>query len=592
MTRGNQSFNLKPMANSRSLEGLFEKRNPFIESLLLEPRSLLFGLTLLAVTNILDALNPWLLGKAINALEKGSQLEIATWSGAFMGVMAGLAATRFLWRFFFGRYHTLVAHWLRVKLTHRLLQAPWNFWQNHSVGDLTSRVINDVNQWRQAIGEGLLVFVDGLMLLGMILPLMFWIQPQWFWKTLLIFPILPFFIWLILKGFFYHSHQAQEKLGQMSSQISENVLSIKMIKSFLLQSRWLKRFQIVNKACARNYRQMALFDSLWELSTTLAVAIGTVILLILAYEQAIDYQLDLGAFVAYQRYLIKLTWPVSAIGLGLIRFQMGFASWKRISQALHQPQWAQWGTKPLTQIWSLELRSFQDHSNSNAPLKTHVEWTIHQGQKWLILGPIGSGKTCLLETLAGIYPHANSVYINGEPLWSWDYNRVKKLMAYVPQEPVLFSDSIERNLNPENLNIPSLQVETVLKGVSLWDEIQNWPQKLNTRVGEKGVTLSGGQKQRLALARALLVQPRWLLLDDCLSAVDKVTQEKILKFIDSLGGTWILATQRPEPLTYATHVLVLNKGHVAFMGPKNNLTWEDFLKLFDNQSFNHTPRAL
>lgn len=537
------------------------------------------GMFFLIITNTIDSLYPLILKKGIDQISNGEGMDALTSTALlFFVTMATLAATRFCWRLFFGTYHTLAAEDLRNRIFQHLTSMGPQFFKKNPIGELMSLMTNDVQSFRQAIGSGVLVLVDGISIICIVLPLMLWLEPSWTWKTLIFLPLVPFMIWQVTKLIFSNYKIQQDRLSELSGISQEIVAGIRVIKSFSQEENKLNHYNrmslIFEKACNKVSKVDALFSPVMQFG----VASGTVILLFVAGPDVLAGTATVGTFVAFQRYITKMVWPMTALGMGFSQLQKGMASYSRIREVLLQKtDIPDEGTIEIKDFESITVKnlSFQFPENSMPTLK-NLSFEINAGEKVGLVGPVGSGKTTLLHLLNRLYPApAGTILVNGNEITDVTQRSLHLQMAMVPQEAFLFSDSITDNLQmglDQELTID--EVQKWAEVVDIRNEVESLPNQFESQLGERGVNLSGGQKQRLTIARGLMTRAPMIILDDSLSAVDhkteKIIQDQLAKQLEG-RKTQLIVSHRLSAIQDADKIIVLNQGQIESIGTHKEL---------------------
>jgi ATP-binding cassette subfamily B protein len=543
------------------------------------PRPFLLGMFFLVLTNLADGLYPLILKKGIDQISDNQPMSaIGPTALLFFATLATLAVTRYCWRVFFGRYHTLAAEDLRNRIFHHLTTMGPQFFKKNPIGELMSLITNDVQSFRQAIGSGVLILVDGLVIIIIVLPLMIWMNPAWAFQTLIFLPVVPFLIWKVTKLIFARYKMQQDRLSELSGFSQETVAGIRVLKSFGLESNQLKSYNKLSSLYELDCNRVASVDALFSPVMQFGVASGTVTLLFVASGDILSGAATIGTLVAFQRYISKMVWPMTALGLGFSQYQKGMASFSRIKDVLTQKtDIPDLGSVQLDCFDQLEVKdlTYQFPENSVPTLK-NVSFQITAGQKVGLVGPVGSGKTTLLHLLTRLYPAPKgSIQINGFDIQEITQRSLHMQLALVPQEPFLFSESISENMkmgrDSQELDDEVLHFAEV---VDIKSEVESLPHSFQAELGERGVNLSGGQKQRLTIARGLMTRAPVILLDDSLSAVDHKTEKTIQdQLSNQLDGkkTQLIVTHRLSAVENADQIIVLNQGEVEAIGTHREL---------------------
>lgn len=539
------------------------------------------GMFFLILTNIADGLYPLILKKGIDQISDGlSMKDIGPTALLFFATMATLAATRYGWRVFFGRYHTLAAEDLRNRIFHHLTTMGPQFFKRNPIGELMSLITNDVQSFRQAIGSGVLILVDGFVIILIVLPLMIWMEPEWTVKTLIFLPLVPFLIWKVTKLIFERYKIQQDKLSELSGFSQEIVSGVRVIKSFAREKDQLNAYNNLSSNYEKVCNRVASVDSLFSPVMQFGVATGTVILFFVASDDLLAGTATIGTFVAFQRYISKMVWPMTALGLGFSQFQKGMASYSRIKNVLlSKTDIPDEGCVEIKDFEKLKVQnlSFQ-FPEANTPALKDISFEIQAGQKVGLVGPVGSGKTTLLHLLTRLYPAPrNTVFINDHELHEISQRSLHMQVAFVPQEPFLFSESISENMGMGRDSSEALENEEILHWAQVVDikkEVEELPHQFQSELGERGVNLSGGQKQRLTIARGLMTRAPMIILDDSLSAVDhkteKTIQDQLSNQLDK-KKTQLIVTHRLSAIENADQIIVLNQGTIEAIGTHKEL---------------------
>lgn len=537
-------------------------------------RPFALGLFFLMVTNFLDAIHPLIIKEALDSLSTATTPWVTLkWGGLFLLIVGTLAFTRYLWRLYFGQYHTQAAEDIRQKLFFHLIHLGPHYYQRQPTGEQVSLMVNDVQAYRQAIGPAILIGIDGLMISVFVIPMMWSLNPNWMFKTLIFIPLLPIAMRWIMSRINTYFKDQQDKLAELSNFVQETLSGIKIIKSFAQEDSRTKQFINYNSSLANISQKLALVDSAFGPTMELAVAVGSAILIFIAAPDLISGALSIGTFIAFQRYITKMVWPMTALGLSLSQYQKGMASFARIKDVLIQHNPVTSGDQTLTVFEKLELNQVSfTFPEATQPTLQNINLTLLPQQKIGLLGPVGSGKSTLCQLLIRLYdPTSGFLQLNNSPVTNFQITALRKSIQLLPQEPVLFSMSIRENLKLANPEATDENLWQSLKHCAIEEEIKNLPQGLDSMVGERGVNFSGGQKQRLCLARAILAQPDVLILDDPLSAVDIHTEEKIIQALASMKLGLIIISHRLNVLKNCGHLMVLNDGQIEAQGSADYL---------------------
>lgn len=537
------------------------------------PRAFGLGMLFLLLTNALDGVYPLVMKAAIDQIESQAPLgAIGKTCLIFLAIMSGLAITRYGWRANFGRFHTSAAEHIRQKIFRHITSLGPNFFHKNPVGELMSLLTNDVQSFRQAIGPGLLILADGIIIIAVNLPIMISLNWSWTWKTLIFLPVVPFLIWKVMRLIHLNYKIQQDRFSELTGVAQETVGGIRVIKSFAQEKNRTDLFNGVSAAFEKACNKVARVDSFFIPVMEFGVTSGSVILLFVAKDDLYSGAVTLGTFVAFHRYIQKMVWPMTALGMGFSNFQKGYASFDRIKEVLQtESDIPDQGTIEIDKFQTLEFKNVSfKHKDSPVHVLKNVSFTLKAGQSLGIMGPVGSGKTTLLHLLTRMYPlEEGQILVNGHPIETITQESLRRTFLLVPQEAFLFSESVSDNLSfGLSEKAPDQEVQRMTEIVDLTREIESLPHKFDSQLGERGVNLSGGQKQRLTIARGIIMKTPVLVLDDSLSAVDTRTEKAIEQELRKSHGTLsrIIVAHRLSSLKGVDQILILKEGQVEAWG--------------------------
>jgi ATP-binding cassette subfamily B protein len=385
---------------------------------------------------------------------------------------------------------------------------------------------------------------------------------------------------IVVQYFGRRIHERFERIQAMFSDISaraqENFSGARVVRAYVQEEAEIAAFEEANQEyIRRSLKLVRLMGMLWPtLETTLGLAV--VLVLWLGGREVLLGRISVGKFVAFNTYMVQLTWPIIALGWVINIFQRGTASMGRINELLiEKPEIIDTPTLDAPQqiVGDIEFRHLS-YSYNGAPVLHDINLRIPAGSSLAIVGPTGSGKTTLVNLIPRVYDAARgSVLIDGRAIQDYPVETLRRNIGFVPQETFLFSDTIRENIAFGTDHVTDEEIKNAAQGANIAADIESFPEQYRTIVGERGLTLSGGQKQRTAIARAIIRDPRILILDDALSSVDTHTEDKILNHLREvmLGRTTIFISHRVSTVRNADQIAVLHGGRLVELGTHDEL---------------------
>ncbi len=466
------------------------------------------------------------------------------------------------WRFFLGRRTHFAGATLRKEIWKNACKFPLNdLNQKFTTGHLMSASTSDVDYSRFIYGFSIIGAANSIFFCLLIFLAMFDINVELALWILTIVPIVPISAKLISKTLMNSFNQAQEELSSFNEQSAQAISTIRLQRITQTGAFWYKKLISI----AESYRKKRLSATYTSLLFIPSIGIGTVLCFILLFfigiYKVIQGEITIGEFVAMQGLIYLIQWPLADLGYIISEFQKGFTGLKRLTNIYNQKKDTIFSKgdshiKDHDQILNIKNLSF---AYKDIQIINDFNLTLKNGSRLGITGPIGSGKTTLINIMAGIERNVQGeILYKGNSFSKYDHDILRNDIAIVPQKTFLFADSIKNNISLDQ-DLSDEEIIHFLKISGLYKDIPNFPQGIDTQLGEWGINLSGGQKQRLALARALAKKPKLLLLDDCFSAIDTITEEEILSSLNTelKETTLIWTAHRKSTLKYCDHILEL-----------------------------------
>src|SRR6266536_2592754 len=490
-----------------------------------------WGTVCVFLHNGIWVLFPLVIRGAINDLKNGVTLH-KLWVSAFLLLaVAGFKGVfQFLTRWIVIGVSREIEFDLRNDLFRHLEGLSYSFYQRTRTGDIMARATNDLNAVRMLLGPAIMYSANTIVFTAGALAFMLSISPRLTLYAFLPLPILS----IVVQYFGRRIHERFERIQAMFSEISaraqENFSGVRVIRAYVQENAETAEFEKSNREyIARSLKLVRLMGMLWPtLETMLGLAI--VLVLWLGGREVLFGRISVGDFVAFNTYMVQLTWPVIALGWVINIFQRGTASLGRIYQLMTEQPEIQDTPGVALASKNGDLRGdieFRDlnFSYNGARVLHKVNLLIRAGTSLAIVGPTGSGKTTLVSLIPRIYDApAGTVLIDGKPIREYPLAVLRRNIGFVPQETFLFSETVRENIAFGVQQATDEDVHWAAEAANIAGDIEEFPDKYKTLVGERGITLSGGQKQRTAIARALIRNPRILILDDALSSVDTQTE--------------------------------------------------------------------
>lgn len=451
------------------------------------------------------------------------------------------------------------------------------FYKRNRIGDLMNRISEDVSQVRMYLGPGIMYSVNLIVLSVLSISQMLEISVTLTLFSLIPLPLMSLLIYKVSKKINEASKQVQEAQSEITTITQESMAGIRVLKAFNQVSHNMDKLSSAADLYKNKSMRLVLINALFMPTILLLIGTSTLLVLYVGGLLTEAKEISLGSIVAFIFYVTNLTWPFVSIGWVTSIIQRAEASQKRINEFLKaKPDIQNPSNEPLEIQGRVRFENIDlTFKETNIHALSKVSFEIRPGESLGIFGKTGSGKSTLMDLIGRLMdPDQGKIYIDNQPLTTINLGDFRNQIAVVTQDIFLFSDTIRNNVTfGAKRAVGDEEIIAVLKQAHVWHNIEAFPNGLDTLLGELGVNLSGGQKQRICIARALIAEPKILLLDDCLSAVDTETEERILTELKALNPkpTLIMVSHRISTLRNCNSIIVLNEGRIAEQGTQESL---------------------
>jgi ATP-binding cassette, subfamily B, multidrug efflux pump len=570
---------------------MFDKLKPLAPYLRRYWKSLAWGGVSTILYNVIKVLIPLVIGHAVDDMKHGLTQEKIFRNALILLLIAALSAV-FLYitrQVIIGASREIEFD-LRNDIFANLERQSPSYYHTHRTGDIMARTTNDLNAVRMLLGPAIMYSANTIVFTAAALPFMYRISPK-----LTFFAFVPLPMASILVQYFgARIHRRFERIQAMFSDISakaqENFSGARLIRAFAQEEAEIASFETANlEYIKRSLYLVRLMAMLWP-TLEFVLGLSLMITLLVGGHEVVSHRISVGEFTAFNVYMVQLTWPMIAVGWVVNLFQRGTASVVRIDELLkQQPDIADASTatdRPVT--GDIEFRNLTFSYPDAPPVLRDINLRIPAGSSLAIVGPTGSGKSTLVNLIPRLHDAApGTVLIDGLPIRNFTLSTLRKDIGFVPQETFLFSETIRQNVAFGKPDASPEQVVDAATIAHISTEILEFPKGFDTEVGERGLTLSGGQKQRTAIARAIIRDPKILVLDDALASVDTYTEERILSGLKQVmeGRTTIFISHRISTARNADQIAVLVAGRIAELGTHDELLARNgyYTSLFEKQ---------
>jgi len=467
---------------------------------------------------------------------------------------------------------------------------PTSFFRTHNTGDLMARISEDVSNVRMYVGPALMYGINLIVLFILVISYMITVNAKLTLYVLLPLPLLSVSIYIVNSIMMKRSQEIQKQLSALSTYVQEAFSGIRVIKSFVQEKHSFTNFKAEAEDFKDKSLRLAKVDAFFYPVIVLLIGISNILVIFVGGKEIMNGNLTPGNITEFILYVNMLTWPVMALGWTTSQIQRAASSQNRINEFLEVKNTLVSDKnveKPLDGIITFKNVGFI-YPDSGIQAIENFDLEIKHGESVAILGTTGSGKSTLAHLLCRLYdPTEGEILVDGIPLRDYNVHEYRRQLGYVPQDVFLFSDSIANNVRFGSVDMPQERIERAVTDADLLRNIQDFPEGFDTRLGERGITLSGGQKQRLSIARAIARDPKILILDDCLSAVDTNTENIILTNLKRIMDerTSVIISHRVSSAKLADKIVVLDEGKIVEQGTHTDLMAKNgaYKELYEKQ---------
>lgn len=548
---------------------------------------LLAGILITIIARIFLLFTPELVGNSVDVIDnyrKGITTDVATVKTELLInilYIVGAAIIGGIFTFLMRQTIIYVSREIEYDLKNEVYQQyqrlSLDFYKSNRTGDLMSRISEDVGKVREYAGPALMYSINTVTLFVIALILMFNSAPTLTLYTVIPLPILSYFIYILSKSIHKRSTIVQQWLSKLSTFSQETFSGVSVIKSYGLEASTNAEFYKLSAESREKNIDLARIQALFFPLMIFLIGLSNIIVIYIGGKQYIDGEIEsLGVIAKFIIYVNLLTWPVATVGWVTSVVQQAEASQKRINEFLKQePTIKNTNPEPSHIEGAIEFDNVSfTYPDTNIQALNKVSFKLKKGDTMAIIGKTGSGKSTVLDLIGRLYDvSSGEIKIDGTPIQNLNLNSLRNNLGYVPQEAFLFSDSIRNNIMFGKEDATEEEVINAAKNADVHKNIKGFSKGYDTVLGERGITLSGGQKQRVSIARAIIKAPQILLFDDCLSAVDTETEEKILNNLRAItkDKTTIIVSHRVSSAKSADNIIVLEDGKIIQSGSHDTL---------------------
>lgn len=540
-------------------------------------RSAWLGILALTVANAFDTTAPMFLRQAVDLIRTGEgRYELWQYALVFVVVIFFGGVARYFVRQTLIKASRSVEYDVRSDFFGHLLRLSRSFYHKAATGDLITRATSDVEAVRQMVGPGIMQGVNTIIVGTFALSLMTYLD----WR-LTLYALSPLLLMSVIVNRLANKVHGQftliqEHFALLQAHAQESFAGIRVVKAYTQEQSQTEKFDALNREFIEKNMKMVHLQALFMPALSLLVGTSVVIVLYVGGKHIIEQTLSLGSFVAFSIYLGVLTWPTIALGWVVSLYQRGSVSTDRLNKIINTPSdvaTMEGAAKPAQVQGKIQIHNLTFRYLPEGPdILKNINMDIQPGATVAIVGPTGSGKSTLIHLLARLYDlPRGTIFIDDQDIVMWPLRELRRTIGCVPQESFLFSNTLRDNIAygiDEPASVSEERIVTAARWANLANDVDQFPKGYDTLVGERGITLSGGQKQRASLARALILDPKILILDDAFASVDTHTEEAILAELRAVTRqrTTILISHRVSTVKESDTIYVLDQGEIRESG--------------------------
>jgi len=547
---------------------------------------LLIGIFITVLSKLLALKVPQIVGDSLNIVEdyqsgnitdlKAVEEELLQNVLLLIGVAVLAGFFTFLMRQTIIVTSRLIEFDLKNEIYQQYQRLSLNFYKKNRTGDLMNRISEDVSKVRMYVGPAVMYSMNMIVLLVVGFTQMIRIDVKLTMYTLLPFPLLSIAIFTLSKIIHKRSSIVQEYLSKLTTFNQEFFSGISVVKSYGIEKSIIKGFDEISDKSKEKNIHLQQANALFFPLMVFLIGISNIIVIYIGGQQYINNEIQIGTIIEFMLYVNILTWPVAVVGWVTSMIQQAEASQLRINEFLqHHPEIQNHSTAPITLQGKVDFKNVTfTYDDTNITALKNVTFSAEAGETVAILGKTGAGKSTIIELIARLYDtKEGSILMDGNSIERINLNDLRNQIGFVPQDPFLFSETISSNIKFGKEDASKEEIIQAAKDAVVHENIIDFPNGYETILGERGVTLSGGQKQRVSIARAIIKNPKILIFDDCLSAVDTETEERILSNLKkvSKNKTTFIISHRVSSAKNADKIIVLEGGAIIQQGSHNQL---------------------